>query len=383
MKTNSEQTILHGNKHNEDTMEHYYSVILAGGVGKRFWPLSKKKHPKQLLDIIGSKSMVNLTIDRLLTLSPLDHIFILTNQEQAKMIMAQHPDLKKENFIIEPSGKSTAPAIGLAAYHLLKIDSQAIMGLFPADHLIKDTVNFTHTVESAIQAAKSHDSLFTFGIKPSYPATGYGYIQVDKDVEFNSIALPHNTQIFNSKTFAEKPDITTAKLFLKSGEFFWNSGMFIWQAQTIIHKINRFLPETGNILKEIGNSIGTENYNRIINKKWKLIEPISIDYGVMEQSSRINVVKADFDWSDVGSWDTVYKIEDKDKNKNVFRSKGLLLRSSGNYVFSKDLKIFTLGVKNLVIVENEGTLLIMPRNESENIKEIVDSLPVIGEEELL
>lgn len=364
-------------------MEHYYSVILAGGVGKRFWPLSKKKHPKQLLDIIGSKSMVNLTIDRLLTLSPLDHIFILTNQEQAKMIMAQHPDLKKENFIIEPSGKSTAPAIGLAAYHLLKIDPQAIMGLFPADHLIKDTLNFTHTVESAIQAAKSHDSLFTFGIKPSYPATGYGYIQVDKDVEFNSIALPHNTQIFNSKTFAEKPDISTAKLFLKSGEFFWNSGMFIWQAQTIINKISRFLPETGNILKEIGNSIGTENYSRIINKKWKLIKPISIDYGVMEQSSRINVVKADFDWSDVGSWDTVYKIEDKDKNKNVLRSKGLLLRSSGNFVFSKDLKIFTLGVKNLVIVESEGALLIMPRNESENIKEIVDSLPVIGEEELL
>lgn len=364
-------------------MEHYYSVILAGGVGKRFWPLSRKKHPKQLLDIVGSKSMVNLTIDRLLRLSDLNHIYILTNREQAKMILAQNTKLKEENFIIEPSGKSTAPAIGLAAYHLLHKDPKAIMGLFPADHLITDIDNFTQSVESAIEAAKAQDSLFTFGIKPNYPATGYGYIQVDKDIEYTATTLPYNTQIFNSKTFAEKPDANTAKLFLKSGEFFWNSGMFIWQAQAIINKIARFLPETGSILKEIGDSIGTDKYERVINKKWKLIKAISIDYGVLEQSSRIYVVKADFDWNDVGSWDTVYKIEDKDKSKNVFRSKGLLLRSSGNYIYSKNLKIFALGVKNLVVVESEGSLLILPRSESENIKEIVDSLHVIGEEDLL
>ncbi len=364
-------------------MKHYYSVILAGGVGKRFWPLSKKSHPKQLLDIVGSKSMINLTIDRLKTLTPLDHIFIMTNANMAKMILAQNDELSYDNFIIEPSGKNTAPAIGLAAHHLLKKDNRAIMGLFPADHLITDIDNFNKTVSSAIKAATIHESLFTFGIKPTYPATGYGYVQVDKDIEINVSPGTSDAQIFKSKTFAEKPDINTAKLFLKSGEFFWNSGMFVWKAQTIINKINRYLPETGDILKDISKLIGQNNYEKDAKKLWKTITPISIDYGVLEQSSRINVVKSDFDWNDVGSWDTVYKIEDKDKNKNVFRSKGLMLRSSGNYVYSNDLKIFALGVKNLVIVESEGALLIMPRAEAENIKEIVDSLPVIGEEELL
>ncbi|RKY55679.1 MAG: mannose-1-phosphate guanylyltransferase [Candidatus Neomarinimicrobiota bacterium] len=364
-------------------MEHYYSVILAGGVGKRFWPLSKRKHPKQLLDIVGNKSMVNLTIDRLNIVSDLDHIFIMTNKEQAKMIMAQNDALTEDNFIIEPSGKNTAPAIGLAAMYLLKKDPEAVMGLFPADHLITDLDKFSDTVKVAIEATKTTNSLFTFGIKPTYPATGYGYIQVDKDVEYTGSVVPENIQIFNSKTFAEKPDSNTAKLFLKSGEFFWNSGMFIWKAQVIIDKINRFLPEIGRVLQEIGDIIGTPQYDRQINKKWKTITPISIDYGVLEQSSRINVVIADFDWNDVGSWDTVYKIEDKDKNKNVIHSKGMMLHSSGNYIYSKNLKIFGLGVKNLVIVENEGALLILPRSEAENIKEIVDSLPFIGEEELL
>jgi mannose-1-phosphate guanylyltransferase len=364
-------------------MKHYYSVIMAGGVGKRFWPLSKKTHPKQLLDIAGSKSMINLTIDRLKTLSDIDHIFIMTNDEQKHLIMAQNNELKEDNFIIEPCGKNTAPAIGLAAHHLLKKDPDAIMGLFPADHLITNIELFTETVEAAIHAASSDRALFTFGINPTYPATGYGYIQVDKDVDFKGKKMPGDIQIFKSKTFAEKPDISTAKLFMKSGEFFWNSGMFVWQAKVIVSKINRYLSETGAILCEISDAIGTDDYDKIIKNRWKTIQPISIDYGVLEQSSRIYVVKADFDWNDVGSWDTVYKIEEKDKNKNVFRSKGLMLRSSGNYVYSKDLKVFALGVKNLIIVENEGALLILPRAESENIKEIVDTLPVIGEEDLL
>lgn len=364
-------------------MERYYSVILAGGVGKRFWPLSKKKHPKQLLDIVGSKNMINLTIDRLKTLSDLEHILIITNNDMAKMIQAQNNELKEENFIIEPSGKSTAPAIGLAAHHLIKKDPEAVMGLFPADHLIMNIKKFTKTVKSAIKAASINNALFTFGIKPTYPSTGYGYVQVDKDVDILSSPLAGDTQIFKAKTFAEKPDLNTAKKFLKSGEFFWNSGMFIWKAESIINKINRFLPETGEILNKIASSIGTSKYDRILTKKWKMIESISIDYGVLQKSSKIYVVKSEFDWNDVGSWNTVYKIGEKDKNKNVIHSQGLMLRSSGNYVYSKDLKIFGLGVKNLIIVENEGALLILPRSEAENIKEIVDTLPVIGEEGLL
>ncbi len=358
-------------------MEHYYSVILAGGVGKRFWPLSRKKYPKQLLDIVGNKSMVNLTIDRLRTLSDIDHILIMTNQEQANLILAQNDDLTLENFIIEPSGKNTAPAIGLAALYLLKRDPEAIMGLFPADHLITNIVNFTMTVKAVIAAAGRDKALFTFGIEPSYPATGYGYIQVEKN------ELPGEPNIYRSKTFAEKPNLETATRFLKSGEFLWNSGMFVWKAQVIVDKITKYLPELGACLKNIDKVIGTNKYERVISKKWKTIQPISIDYGVLEQSSRINVMRAQFDWSDVGSWNTIYKIEEKDKNKNVIQSKGMLLRSHGNYVYSKNLKIFGLGINDLIIVENDGALLILPRSESENIKEIVDSLSFIGEQELL
>ncbi|MCK4813021.1 MAG: mannose-1-phosphate guanylyltransferase, partial [Candidatus Marinimicrobia bacterium] len=218
MKTNNEYLILHGVKNSEVMMEHYYSVILAGGVGKRFWPLSRKKYPKQLLDIVGNKSMVNLTIDRLRTLTDIDHIFIMTNQEQADLILAHNEDLTPENFIIEPSGKNTAPAIGLAALYLLKRDPEAIMGLFPADHLITNTINFTMTVKAVIAAAGRHKVLFTFGIEPSYPSTGYGYIQVEKN------ELPGEPNIYRSKTFAEKPNLETATRFLKSGEFLWNSG---------------------------------------------------------------------------------------------------------------------------------------------------------------
>ncbi len=358
-------------------MEHYYSIILAGGVGKRFWPLSRKNNPKQLLDIAGNKSMINLTIDRLLSLSDLDHIYIMTNQDQADLIMRQNKALTPDHFIIEPSGKNTAPAIGLAAMHVLKRDPDAVMGLFPADHLITNTEIFTHTVREAIDAAGKEKALFTFGIKPTFPATGYGYIQVQKE------EIPGSPHIYRSVTFAEKPNIETARLFLKSGEFLWNSGMFVWQAKVIIDKINRYLPELGTCLAEIGESIGTDQYKRVIMRKWKTIQPISIDYGVMEQSSRIHVMRADFDWSDVGSWDTIYKIEQKDKNKNVMRAKGLLLRSSGNYVYTKKLKVFGLGLKNLIVVESDGALLILPRAQAENIKEIVDSLPLIGEQELL
>jgi mannose-1-phosphate guanylyltransferase len=358
-------------------MEHYYSVILAGGVGKRFWPLSRKKRPKQLLDIVGSKSMINLTIDRLRKLGPLDHIYIMTNREQMGLIMAQNKELQPENFIIEPSGKNTAPAIGLAAHHLLHRDPHAVMGVFPADHLIHNQQNFASTVQSAIDSACKHRALFTFGIQPSYPATGYGYIQVEKD------ELPDEKNIYRVKTFAEKPNTETAKMFMKSGEFLWNSGMFVWQAKLIIEKINRYLPETGQVLADIAKKLGSDEYKTTVARLWKTIKPISIDYGILEQSTCINVIRARFDWSDVGSWDTVYKIENKDKNRNVMRAKGLLLRSGGNYVYAKNAKIFGLGIKNMIIVENDGVLLILPRSESENIKELVDSLPLIGEQDLL
>lgn len=358
-------------------MEHYYSVIMAGGVGKRFWPLSRRNHPKQLLDLSGQDSMINLTINRLKALSPIERIYILTNKIQAKMILEQNDELSWDNFIIEPYGKNTAPAIGLAACILQEKDPESIMGLFPADHLITNIADFTHATKEAIRVAEQKDALFTFGIDPTYPATGFGYIQVEKE------NIPESDTIYKSVTFAEKPNYETAQRFMESGEFLWNSGMFVWQTRVILSKIKKYLPELGEIMEKVCLLVNTPDFDKEISRLWKTIKPISIDYGVLEQSSRIKVIKAKFDWNDVGSWKTAYKLSPKDKNENVMQAPGFLLRSHGNFVYSKkNLKVFTLGVDDLIIVEHEGVLLIMPKNESENIKEIVDSLPVIGETDL-
>ncbi len=357
--------------------EHYYSVIMAGGVGKRFWPRSRKNRPKQLLDIVGDSSMVNLTIDRLMGLSPVERILIITNDKQAQLILNQNDALTWDNFIIEPSGKNTAPAIGLAAMELYRRDPKAIVGIFPADHRINDNKSFVETVHQAISYAENNEALLTFGIVPTRPATGYGYIQIDR------LNAPEETEISRVKTFAEKPNIATARRFIKSGEFFWNSGMFIWKAKDILEAINEYMPDLGEALEKIGTYYGQDDYEAKLDFIWQGIQPISIDYGVLEQAQNVYVVKAEFDWSDVGSWDAVYDLEPKDKNGNVFRADGAMFRSSQNYVFSQSVKIFMRNVHNLILIEDDGVLLVLPRGESEEVKEVVDTLTVIDKEELL
>jgi mannose-1-phosphate guanylyltransferase len=357
--------------------EHYYSVIMAGGVGKRFWPRSRKNRPKQLLDIVGDNTMVNLTIERLMGLSPVERILIITNDKQAQLILNQNDALTWDNFIIEPRGKNTAPAIGLAALELYRRDPKAIVGVFPADHRINDNQRFVDTVHQAIAYAEDNQALLTFGIVPTRPATGYGYIQIDK---LNS---PAETAISRVKTFAEKPNIATARRFIKSGEFFWNSGMFIWKANDILDAIAEYMPDLSEALEQINSHFGKADYEQKLDFIWQGIQSISIDYGVLEQAQNVYVVKAEFDWSDVGSWDAVYDLEPKDKNGNVFRTDGAMFRSSQNYVFSQSIKIFLHNVHNLILIEDDGVLLVIPRGESEEVKEVVDTLAVIEKEDLL
>ncbi|HDR05071.1 MAG TPA: mannose-1-phosphate guanylyltransferase [Candidatus Marinimicrobia bacterium] len=357
--------------------EHYYSVIMAGGVGKRFWPRSRKNRPKQLLDIVGNNSMVNLTIERLQALSPVERILIITNYQQAQLILNQNDALTWDNFIIEPRGKNTAPAIGLAALELYHRDPKAIIGIFPADHRINDTDCFVRTVHQAIDYSQHNAALLTFGIVPTRPATGYGYIQIDK---LNPL---EDSAIGRVKTFAEKPNIATARRFIKSGEFFWNSGMFIWKAEDILNAISEYMPELSEALEQIKLYMGKDNFEEKLDYIWQGIQPISIDYGVLEQAQNVYVVKADFDWNDVGSWDAVYDLEPKDKNGNVFRADGAMFRSSQNYVFSQSVKVFLRNIHNLILIEDDGVLLVTPRGESEEVKEIVDTLTVIDKEELL
>lgn len=357
--------------------EHYYSVIMAGGVGKRFWPRSRKNSPKQLLDIIGDESMINLTIKRLSKVTPLERLLIITNYEQAEMILEQNQDLTWDNFIIEPSGKNTAPAIALAAALLQKRDPDAVMGLFPADHLIQDEADFIACLKEGVRIAETKDVLITFGIEPTRPATGYGYIQVEKD------PLPESSLVYKSKTFAEKPNLETAKRFLSSGEFLWNSGMFIWRTRVILREIEIYLPELYDIIDAVSKTVETADYDAALQKLWRIIKPVSIDYGVMENAKHVKVIRGKFGWSDVGSWDAVYNLEKKDKYGNVIRGDGYLLESSGNYIYSSDAQVFARNVHNMIVIADKGVILLIPRDESESIKGIVDALPVVGKEDLL
>jgi mannose-1-phosphate guanylyltransferase len=357
--------------------EHYYSVIMAGGVGKRFWPRSRKNSPKQLLDIIGDESMINLTIKRLFKVSPLERLLIITNYEQAEMIMEQNQNLSWDNFIIEPSGKNTAPAIALAAVLIHKRDPEAVMGLFPADHLIQDEDDFIDCLKEGVKIAAVREVLITFGIEPTRPATGYGYIQIEKE------PLPESPLVYKSKTFAEKPTLGTAKRFLASGEFLWNSGMFIWKASVILKEIEKYLPELYEILETVSQAANTADYDSTLQKLWRTIKPVSIDYGVMENAQHVKVIRGKFGWSDVGSWDAVYSLEKKDKYGNVLRGDGYLLESSGNYIYSSGAQVFARNVHNLIVIADKGVILLIPRDESESIKGIVDALPVVGKEDLL
>ncbi len=357
--------------------DRYYSVIMAGGVGKRFWPRSRKNSPKQLLDIVGSDTMINLTIKRLRRVSPLEQLLIITNYEQAEMIIDQYPGLTWNNFIIEPSGKNTAPAIALAAAIIHKKDPGAIMGLFPADHLIRNDDEFINCLNEGIRIAERKDVLVTFGIEPTRPATGYGYIQIESE------PLPESKLVYKSKTFAEKPNIETARRFLESGEFLWNSGMFIWRTDIILKEIEHFIPELFEIIEAISRKIDTPDYESTLQELWRTIKPISIDYGVMENAKHVKVIRAKFGWSDVGSWDAVYALENKDKFGNVLRGEGYLLESSGNYIYSSDYQVFARNIHNLIIIADKGVIMLIPRDESEQIKNIVDALPVVGKENLL
>lgn len=358
-------------------MNNYYSIIMAGGIGKRFWPRSRKKTPKQLLDIFDTGTMINLTIKRLEKLSLIDNIYIITNHSQAKMILAQNDKLKWKNFIIEPSGKNTAPAIALAAAHIVKKDPSAIIGFFPADHLIKNEKEFNLSVKKAIKVASENSSLVTFGIKPTFPSTGYGYVQIEKE------NIPNHKLVYKSKTFAEKPNLQTAKRFVNSKEFLWNSGMFVWKGTTILKAINKNIPELFRIISKIKETIGTKKYETSIEKLWSSISPISIDYGVLEKAENVKVVLCDFDWSDIGSWNAVYKLDNKDKNKNVNHSDGILTESTKNYVYSKNSQIFTYNVHDLVIIEENGVILVVPRKDSEYVKDVVDTLQINDKGNLL
>ena len=346
-----------------------YCVIMAGGTGTRFWPRSRVSRSKQFLAIQGKRSLIQSTVDRINTFASGEHLYIVSKRDQQEALESQITDIPKKNFLYEPEGKNTAPCIGLAAMHVHKRNPEAIMVVLPSDHLIGDKRKFKQMVLAGVQVAKEKDGLITIGIKPDRPATGYGYIQKDKAVE-TAAKIP----AYHVKTFAEKPNEATAKRFLDSGDFLWNSGMFIFRVSTFLKAMEEYLPETYDGLLEVRKAIGKPNYEAVLERVYRQIRSISIDYGIMEKAGNVYLLEGDFGWGDLGSWEQVYLISRKNEEGNVFSGDVVSLNTKNSLVYSDSGLVALCGVDDLIVVQQEGATLICRRDQSEDVKLLVDKI---------
>ncbi len=344
-----------------------YHVILAGGFGSRFWPRSRKDNPKQLLKIFGNESMIRLTVNRLKKLTTPLNILIVASENLCNKMKIELPEIPNNNFIIEPSGRNTAPAIGLAAIHVYQRNKNAVMCIYPADHLIVENDKFCEIVTEGIHFAQEHSALITMGIKPTYPATGYGYIQFGN-------SHTDNSNIYKVKTFAEKPPLKSAERFLETGEFLWNSGMFIWKAEIILLEMKTYMPELHESLDVIFDSFESGKYDIILDREWEIIQPESIDYGIMEKAKNVFTLKADFSWNDMGTWKSVYDVLSKDKNGMILQGNVLSVESKNSIIYSQDRLTAVIGIDNIAVVNTDDATLIMPMDHAEKVKEIVNQL---------
>ncbi len=347
-------------------------VILAGGSGTRFWPYSRKNNPKQMLNIIGEQSMLQITVDRLNKLKSTSEIYIITKKELYTPIIKTIKDIDPENVIIEPSAKNTAPAIGLVAEKIYTKNKNAVMGIFPADHLIVGHKNFEKSMDDAFALVKKKDHLVTIGVKPTYPSTAYGYIQYEPDNK--------NKVGYHVKTFAEKPHKKLAKRFISSGDFLWNSGIFIWNVGTLLAALEKYMPELHDSLSNIRKRMeASRSYDDI----WESITPESIDYGVMEKANNIFVIPAEFEWNDLGSWGALYEIFSKKEGENIIRGSGAVLQGKNNLIQSTSRFTAVIGLNDLVVVNTDDATLIVPKDKSEKVKDLVSWLEDKNHKDLL
>lgn len=345
---------------------------MAGGVGTRFWPRSRERSPKQLLEIVGKGTMIQNTVARLDGIIDAGDVFVVTNRAQKALTAKQLPQIPEDNIIVEPVGRNTAPCIGLAAIHVRRVDPDAIMVVLPADHIIQDVKEFQRVLSVAIQTAAASHSLLTIGITPTSPETGYGYIQMfNEDGDHNPF---FSNGVFKVKTFAEKPNLTTAERFLASGDFLWNSGMFVWKAGVILDQIRLRLPDLYVELMKIDHVIGNSQYQSTLELVYGLIRGISIDYGVMEKAEEVYVIPANFGWSDIGSWDEVYRVSGKDAQGNCITGTVIQKDTQNCYIYSPARMVATIGVEDLIVVSTDDAILICKRGRSQDVKDIADYL---------
>ncbi|MCM1483495.1 MAG: mannose-1-phosphate guanylyltransferase [Muribaculaceae bacterium] len=345
--------------------EHRYCVIMCGGIGSRFWPYSRADRPKQFIDFFGTgRSLLQMSYERILPVVPKENVLVVTNAKYASLVREQLPELTDSQILLEPDRRNTAPCIAWAAYHLAAIDPQASMIVTPSDHLITREGVFEQCVRRGFDFVEQNDALLTLGIHPTRPETGYGYIQIGREVE---------PGLMKVKTFTEKPDLELARVFLESGEFFWNAGIFMWRVDTIIKAVHRYLPDlTGEFDKGAG-LFGTPAENGFIAEHFPACPSISIDFGVMEKADNVYVECVGFGWSDLGTWTSLYDNSPKTADGNVTQKCQVLSYGSHGNIFMSpaDKLVVVSGLENYVVADAGDVLLICPRAEEQRIKNMV------------
>ena len=349
---------------------------MAGGRGERFWPKSRKNHPKQFLSLTGDgKTMIQLTVERILPLVAMSDIYIVTNRDYKKLVHEQLPEIPEANILCEPAGRNTAPCIGLGAVHIARKYEDAIMMVLPSDHLIKYNHMFVSTLKQACMVAESGENLVTIGITPDYPETGYGYIKF----------IPEQMEgaAYKVDRFVEKPSLEVAKEYLSTEQYLWNSGMFIWKTSTILANMKQFMPNTYEGLDTIKSAIKTEDYEAVLEKEFKAFSSESIDYAIMEKAQNIYILPGAFGWDDVGSWLAVGRFRKSNEHGNVVQGNIITINTENCIIEGSDKLIATVGLEDLIIVDSEDATLICDKNSAGDIKKVLENLKICNRDEYL
>lgn len=362
-------------------MNNTYCVIMAGGIGSRFWPLSKTNMPKQFLDILGTgRTFIQQTYDRFKRICPDENFYVVTSSDYKDLVMQQLPELRTDQVLLEPLRRNTAPCIAYASYKILTINPYANIIVAPSDHHIQDEDKFLEQVNKGLKFVTKNDALLTLGIPPSRPETGYGYIQIE-----SKVAEEETETLYKVKTFTEKPNLELAKIFLESGEFFWNSGIFIWSLSSILKAFDTHLSTVSELFKKGYKLYGTADEVPFLNKTYSECQNISIDYGIMEKASNVYVLCSDFGWSDLGTWGSLYESSNKDDHENVVSGQNVMLYNSTNCIVNiPNNKLVVLhGLDGYIVVESEGILLVCKKEEEQQIRQFVNDVRMNKGEEFV
>ncbi len=346
-----------------------HAVIMAGGSGTRFWPLSRRGRPKQLLDLVGGASLIRQTVDRIRALVPAERIIVVAGAEHAEALHAEVPDVPPENLLVEPVGRGTAAAIGLAALVTRARDPQATMAVLPSDHFIRQPERFRAAIEAAGEVASAGDYLLTLGMKPTVPETGYGYIRVGERVRAAGDLAVHRVD-----RFIEKPDRARAEAYLADGHYLWNGGMFVWRVDTILDAIRLYLPETFEGIAEVGMALGAGDFQAAVRRVYARLPSVSIDTGVLEKAGNVLVVPAEVGWHDVGSWNALDDLLPQRDGGNVGIGEHVAIDTHGCVVYSPGKLVATVGVEDLVIVETEDALLVCRKDQAQDVRRVIEAL---------